>query len=144
MTTARYQGTHYQLAETLNSPQPISQPHPPIMIGGSGEKKTLRLVAKYADACNLFVNTPEDAVHKLDVLRQHCENEGTDYDRIRKTMLYMGGTLLCRRTTTASSTRWRGFAAAGIDGVIVMPIGPDPVALTQALADRVVPQLAAM
>jgi F420-dependent oxidoreductase-like protein len=138
-----YEGTHYQLAETLNSPQPLSQPHPPIMIGGSGEKKTLRLVAKYADACNLFVNTPDDATHKLQVLRQHCENEGTDYDLIRKTMLYMGGTLFAA-DYDGFLKEMAGFAAAGIDGVMVMPIGPDPVALTQALADRVVPKLATM
>jgi len=138
-----YEGTHYQLAETLNSPQPLSRPHPPIMIGGSGEKKTLRLVAKYADACNLFVSTPDDATHKLQVLRQHCENEGTNYDRIRKTMLYMGGTLFAA-DYDGFLEEMAGFAAAGIDGVMIMPIGPDPVALTQALADRVVPQLAAM
>jgi F420-dependent oxidoreductase-like protein len=138
-----YEGTHYQLAETLNSPQPLSQPHPPIMIGGSGEKKTLRLVAKYADACNLFVNTPDDATHKLQVLRQHCENEGTDYDLIRKTMLYMGGTLFAA-DYDGFLKEMAGFAAVGIDGVMVMPIGPDPVALTQALADRVVPKLATM
>jgi F420-dependent oxidoreductase-like protein len=85
--TGPYDGKHYQLAETLNDPQPISRPHPPIMIGGSGPKKTLRLVAKYADACNLFGQTPDDITQLLGVLRQHCENEGTDYDRIRKTML---------------------------------------------------------
>lgn len=138
-----YRGTHYQLAETLNLPQPISQPHPPILIGGSGEKKTLRLVAKYADACNLFVETPDAATHKLEVLRQHCENEGTDYDRIRKTMLYTGGTLFAA-DYEGFVEEMAGFAAAGIEGVMVMPIGPDPVALTQALAERVVPQLAAI
>nr|WP_305786894.1 LLM class F420-dependent oxidoreductase [Actinoplanes lichenis] len=79
-----FEGKHYQLGRTLNSPQPISRPHPPILIGGGGEKKTLRFVAKYADACNLF-NSP-DVERKLDVLRQHCENEGRDYDTIEKTV----------------------------------------------------------
>jgi F420-dependent oxidoreductase-like protein len=79
-----YQGQHYQLARTLNSPQPLSRPHPPILIGGAGERKTLRLVAKYADACNIF-DTPELA-HKLDVLREHCEREGRNYDDIEKTV----------------------------------------------------------
>ena len=138
-----YEGTHYQLTETLNSPQPITQPHPPIMIGGSGEKKTLRLVAKYADACNLFVNTPDEATHKLGVLRQHCENEGTDYDRIRKTMLYMGGTLFSG-DYEGFVREMAGFAAAGIGGVMVMPIGPNPVELTEQLATQVVPKLATM
>ncbi|MDL1900502.1 LLM class F420-dependent oxidoreductase [Anaerolineae bacterium CFX9] len=83
-----YTGRHYQLAETLNSPQPISRPHPPVLIGGSGEKKTLRLVAQYADACNLFVgNGLEDARRKLAVLRAHCDALGRDYASIEKTAL---------------------------------------------------------
>jgi F420-dependent oxidoreductase-like protein len=81
-----YIGRHYQLDRPLNVPQALSKPHPPIMIGGGGEKKTLRLVAKYADACNLFA-TP-DLAHKLDVLREHCEREGRDYDSITKTAYY--------------------------------------------------------
>jgi F420-dependent oxidoreductase-like protein len=79
-------GKHYQLERPLNVPQPLTRPHPPIMIGGGGERKTLRLVAKYADACNLFP-TPELA-HKLDVLREHCQREGRDYDTIEKTVYY--------------------------------------------------------
>ncbi|MDQ2722218.1 MAG: LLM class flavin-dependent oxidoreductase, partial [Actinomycetota bacterium] len=75
---------HYQLGRTLNSPQPLTRPHPPILIGGAGEKKTLRLVARYADACNIF-DTPELS-HKLDVLREHCEREGRDYADIEKTV----------------------------------------------------------
>jgi F420-dependent oxidoreductase-like protein len=82
---APYEGKHYQLGRLLNSPLPLSKPHPPILIGGSGEKKTLRFVAKYADSCNLF-GVPE-VEHKLDVLRQHCANEGRDYDTIEKTVL---------------------------------------------------------
>ena len=79
-----FEGKHYQAERLLNVPQALSKPHPPIMIGGGGEKKTLRFVAKYGDACNLF-NTP-DLEHKLDVLKQHCENEGRDYDEITKTV----------------------------------------------------------
>jgi F420-dependent oxidoreductase-like protein len=79
-----FEGKHYHLARTLNSPQPLARPHPPILIGGGGERKTLRLVARYADACNLF-DTP-DLAHKLDVLRQHCAAEGRDYDTIEKTV----------------------------------------------------------
>src|SRR5512146_199279 len=82
---APFNGTHYQLARTLNSPQVLSRPHPPILIGGAGEKKTLRLVAKYADACNIAAYNLEETAHKLDVLRQHCANEGRDYDEIEKT-----------------------------------------------------------
>ena len=79
-----FEGKHYHLARTLNSPQALSRPHPPILIGGQGERKTLLLVARYADACNLF-DTPELA-HKLDVLRAHCAAEGRDYDAIEKTV----------------------------------------------------------
>ena len=81
-----YHGRHYQLERPLNSPQSLTRPHPPIMIGGSGERKTLRLVARYADACNLF--PAPDVAHKLDVLREHCTREGRDYDSIRKTAYY--------------------------------------------------------
>ena len=80
-----FQGEHYQLGRLLNSPLPLSKPHPPILIGGGGEKKTLRLVARYADSCNLF-DIPEIG-HKLDVLRGHCETEGRDYDAIEKTVI---------------------------------------------------------
>jgi F420-dependent oxidoreductase-like protein len=79
-----FEGKHYHLARTLNSPQALSRPHPPILIGGQGERKTLLLVARYADACNLF-DTPELA-HKLDVLRGHCAAEGRDYAAIEKTV----------------------------------------------------------
>jgi F420-dependent oxidoreductase-like protein len=81
-----FQGQHYQLGRLLNSPLPLSRPHPPILIGGGGEKKTLRLVAQYADACNLFP-TPE-VQHKLDVLKQHCDDVGRNYDDIEKTVLF--------------------------------------------------------
>jgi len=80
-----YDGKHYHLARTLNSPQVLSRPHPPILIGGGGEKKTLRLVARYADACNIAVYDPAQAAHKLDVLREHCATEGRNYDEIEKT-----------------------------------------------------------
>ncbi len=88
-----YEGRHYSLAETINTPQTISRPHPPIMIGGMGEKKTLRLVARYADACNFFVGPgsgPDAVKAKLDVLAEHCANEGTDVASIRKTILWTG------------------------------------------------------
>jgi F420-dependent oxidoreductase-like protein len=81
-----YEGKHYRLERLLNVPLPLSRPHPPILIGGGGEKKTLLLVAKYADACNLFP-TPE-LQHKLDVLKGHCEAVGRDYDEIQKTVMY--------------------------------------------------------
>jgi len=82
-----FAGQHYQLARPLNRPQPLTKPHPPIMIGGGGERKTLRFVARYAQACNLFPGP--DLARKLDVLREHCEAEGRDYDDIRKTCYFI-------------------------------------------------------
>ena len=81
-----YLGKHYRLDRPLNSPLPLSKPRPPILIGGGGEKKTLLLVAKYADGCNLFPGP--DVQHKLDVLKRHCETVGRDYDEIEKTVLF--------------------------------------------------------
>jgi len=81
-----YHGKHHQLEETLCSPQPLSRPRPPILIGGGGEKKTLRLVAQYADACNIF-GRPQTVRTKLAVLQQHCDALGRDYGSIEKTTL---------------------------------------------------------
>jgi F420-dependent oxidoreductase-like protein len=83
-----YQGRHYELAEPIVSPQPLSRPHPPILIGGTGERKTLRMVAQYGDACNLFAAIGDDQLtHKLDVLKEHCDTLGRNYGDIEKTYL---------------------------------------------------------
>jgi F420-dependent oxidoreductase-like protein len=88
---APYAGKHFQLAETLNQPLPLSRPRPRIMVGGGGEQKTLRLVARYADACNLFAMPSAEGLanlaHKLEVLREHCDREGRPYEAIEKTVL---------------------------------------------------------
>jgi F420-dependent oxidoreductase-like protein len=81
-----YRGKHHQLAQTLCVPQPLSRPHPPILVAGGGEKKTLRLVAQYADACNIF-GSPETVSAKLDILKRHCETLGRDYGTIEITTL---------------------------------------------------------
>jgi F420-dependent oxidoreductase-like protein len=80
-----FDGKYYKLEKPISSPQPVSKPHPPILIGGGGEQKTLRLVAQYGDACNLF-NSPE-LEHKLEVLQKHCREVGRNYDDIEKTVL---------------------------------------------------------
>jgi alkanesulfonate monooxygenase len=82
-----YEGKHYQLKETLNRPAAVAAPHPPILIGGGGEKKTLRMVAQYGDACNLFIMNSDTAgiQHKLDVLKQHCDALGRDFNEIEIT-----------------------------------------------------------
>jgi F420-dependent oxidoreductase-like protein len=133
-----FNGRHYQLAETLCVPPPISRPHPPILVGGGGEKKTLLLVARYADACNVFGSSPQDVGHKLDVLRSHCADEGRDYDRIDKTVLAV-------RPVLADVD---GFLAAGAEyaalGVTELEVMPDrhPVEFTEQLAEKVLPRVA--
>jgi len=114
-----YTGRHYQLAETLNSPQPLSKPHPPILIGGTGEKKTLRLVAQYADACNLFARMGTDGIRaKLDVLKRHCDTVLRDYDEIEKTTL--GTVHLAPGQLSASDVieQCRALAGLGIQQAI--------------------------
>jgi F420-dependent oxidoreductase-like protein len=82
-----FEGRHYQASDMLNSPQALSKPHPPILIGGGGERRTLKLVAQYADACNVFGTDPDQLKHKYEVLRRHCDAVGRDYDSIEKTLL---------------------------------------------------------
>ncbi|AYY15037.1 LLM class F420-dependent oxidoreductase [Actinobacteria bacterium YIM 96077] len=115
-----FTGTHYQLAETICTPQPVSQPHPPILIGGGGEKKTLRLVAQYGDACNLFASSPEEVGHKLDVLRRHCDDVGRDYAEIKKTLLYTGETL-GNGDVDGFIAAVEPYARLGMQQVIVIP-----------------------
>jgi F420-dependent oxidoreductase-like protein len=116
---APYQGKHYYLAETLNSPQPITKPHPPILIGGSGEKKTLKLVAKYADACNLFAGAGLDEIRKkLDILKRHCEEIGRPYDEIERTALGTANLSPGNMTATDVIKTCRDLADVGIQHVI--------------------------
>ncbi len=83
-----FESSHFRLAEPLSSPMPLSRPRPPILIGGMGEKKTLRLVARYGDACNLFAGAGNRVLReKLDVLRRHCDDAGRPYEAIEKTTL---------------------------------------------------------
>ncbi|MFC4505047.1 MULTISPECIES: LLM class F420-dependent oxidoreductase [Streptomyces] len=115
-----FEGRHYRLAETLCVPAPVASPRPEILIGGTGERKTLRLVARYADACNLFATTPEEVRHKLDVLRGHCETEGRDYDTVLKTITYSGEAATAG-DLDAFLLDLGGYAKLGIDTVILAP-----------------------
>ncbi len=140
---APYRGRHYQLAETINSPQPLHRPL--IMIGGSGEKKTLRLVARYADATNLFVgpdSEPDQIRAKLDVLAEHCSREGTDYDRIRKTVLWTAPVATDADAALTFAEQLAGLARVGIEEVHVMPLTGEPVAFIKEFGERVAPRLA--
>ncbi|MEU8387798.1 LLM class F420-dependent oxidoreductase [Micromonospora sp. NPDC048842] len=134
-----FNGKHYQLAETINSPQPLSRPRPPIMIGGGGEKKTLLLVARYADACNLFGRSgSDDIARKLDVLRGHCAAEGRDYDTIEKTVVAAQAPL---DDTDAFLAEVSEYAALGVSEVQVTP-DRDPIEFARRLGDEVLPRLA--
>ena len=99
-----YQGTHYQLAETLCRPRPIQTPRPPILIGGTGEQKTLRLVAQYADACNLFDLGFDELKRKLAILDEHCRTVGRDPAHIERTSISAG---IRSTMSTDSCARWR-------------------------------------
>lgn len=136
-----YEGRHYQLAETLCVPPPVSRPRPSILIGGSGERKTLRLVARYADACNLFTSTPAEAAHKLDVLRRHAEDVGRDPSEIRATILYQRGTLIGGDVDQFVS-EMADLAKVGIDGVYVVPPGDRPAAWIDEVAAPAAARLA--
>ncbi len=107
-----YTGKHYRLERTLNSPQSLSRPHPPILIGGGGERKTLRMVAQYAQACNLFASP--DLEHKLDVLREHCAAVGRDYQEITKTVMMPMDPGENGEHVDEILERLRGLAAIGI------------------------------
>jgi F420-dependent oxidoreductase-like protein len=133
-----FEGTHYRLAETLCSPRPVSRPRPRILIGGGGERKTLRLVAQYADACN-FIGDASTVKHKVGVLRGHCEAVGRDPAEIEVTVLAnapedAGADAIVRDA--------EALAAAGADTVVVRSTGPDPSRWLEESWGPVVPRLA--
>ncbi len=132
-----FTGTHYQLAETVSTP-PNVQSRLPILVGGAGERKTLRLVAQYADACNIFGQGADVMEHKLAVLRGHCDDVGTDYDAIEKSVILDADPLA---DTDAFLADMAAYAAHGIEMVTLMPKGDDPVAWTSEVCERVLPQL---
>lgn len=141
-----YEGRHYQLARTLNSPQAVQKPHPPILIGGTGEKKTLRFVAQYGDACNLFARMGNDALqHKLNVLRDHCQALGRPYEQIEKTTLDVlhitrdgnNGTM----TPAAAIEYFTGLAAMGIDHAIFSMPNVTNLEAFDILATEIVPEV---
>lgn len=133
-----FNGEHYQLAETICSPRPIQQPRPRIIIGGTGERKTLRLVARYADACNLFASDIDEVAHKLEVLERHCETEGRDPASIEKTIMPFADPAADPDGFLASM---EAYAALGIDMACVMPMSQDPVAFVATVGDAVIPRL---
>ena len=133
-----YEGRHYRLAETLCEPRPLSRPRPPILIGGGGERRTLRLVARYADAGNVFGSSPEDVAHKLEVLRAHCQAEGRDDDAITKTVLAVRPALADVDGFLEAAER---YAALGVTELQVMP-DRHPVEFATEIAEKIAPRVA--
>jgi alkanesulfonate monooxygenase len=137
-----YEGKHYHLGRTLNVPQPLQRPHPPILIGGGGERKTLRLVAKYAQACNLFA-TPE-LEHKLDVLRQHCADIGRDYDEIEKTVMMPMDVGPNGENVDEILGHIEGFAKLGIQHVHGRVADVEKITPIQTIGERIIPAVASL
>jgi F420-dependent oxidoreductase-like protein len=135
-----YHGKHFHLERTLNSPQALTRPHPPILIGGGGEKRTLRLVAKYAQASNIGSGT--DVVHKLAVLREHCEREGRDYDEIEKTAGIAFDLGEHGERIAATLTRLRQLADLGIQTVIGSVTGAESIAPLKLMGREIIPAAA--
>jgi F420-dependent oxidoreductase-like protein len=135
-----FEGKHHRLAETLNSPQAIARPHPPIMIGGGGERKTLRLAARYADACNVFGDA-STARHKFAVLREHCEREGRDYDTIERTVYFTMDVGEDGSRAGEVVDQLGGLSEAGVQGAIGALRGVEDPRTIEMVGDRVIPQV---
>ena len=136
-----YNGEYYQLAETICVPRPIQRPRPSILIGGSGEKKTLRMVAQYGDACNVFATTVEEVRHKFDVLDRHCADLDRDPASIERTI---GSSFMNLDNPSDFLETMEEFAAIGVDLVEVTPRADDPAAWVADFATQVVPRLSEM
>jgi F420-dependent oxidoreductase-like protein len=135
-----FEGRHYQLAETINVPPPLTRPHPPVVIGGSGERKTLRLVARYGDATNLIVRDTDELAHKLEVLRRHCDTEQRDYASIEKTVLSLPGSPL--DDVDGFLRLAQEWADLGVQHIHLRAPGPDPLGHVSRFGEQVAPRLA--
>jgi F420-dependent oxidoreductase-like protein len=135
-----FEGKHYQLERPLNLPQSLSRPHPPIIIAGDGEKKTLRLVARYADACGL--RPGPQVPEKLDVLRRHCEAEGRDYEEIEKTCAFAFdvGERGEKIGDLIGQLRW--LSGMGVETVIGMVPNVDTITPLEIIGREVIPAVA--
>ncbi len=138
-----YAGKHNQMERLLNSPQPLTQPHPPILIGGIGEKKTLRLVAKYANACNIFGRLGLDFLrHEFDVLRAHCEREGRPYEEIEKTVLDTVNLAPGGMTAEQMIDKCRALSEIGVQHLIVNMPNVYEIRPLEIIGKEVIPAVA--
>jgi hypothetical protein len=140
-TDARFDGEHYHLERTLCRPQPLQRPHPPILIAGGGEKKTLRLVAQYGDACNLF-GSPEMVVAKLAILREHCDRIGRNYDAIEKTAIGTVEVGAGKLSPSELIAQCKALAAAGVQHVIFNMPNVHEIAPLEVFGREIIPAVA--
>ena len=133
-----FQGRRYGATRLLNSPQSISRPRVPIMIGGGGEKKTLRLVAQYGDACNVFGDAAKIS-HKYAVLREHCERLGRPYEEIERSTLQSLD--LERESPDQVVERFGTLKEAGAQHILFSVRGVNDVARLERIGAEVLPQL---
>jgi F420-dependent oxidoreductase-like protein len=138
-----FDGKRHHLTETVNQPQALQRPRPKILIGGSGEKVTLKLVARYADACNLFGDA-STARHKLGVLREHCEREGRDYDEIWKTAYYRLDPGREGARVAQMVDELGALADAGVQGVIGGCRGVQYLEPLEIVGGEVIPKVASL
>ena len=138
-----YNGRHNQLSEPINNPQPLSKPHPKILIGGMGEKKTLRLVAQYADACNLFTYSGLEVInHKLKVLKKHCETIGRPYDEIERTALGTVNLSSGNMSTDDAIGMCKGLANESIEHVILNMPNVHEITPLEKFGEEIIPAVA--
>jgi alkanesulfonate monooxygenase SsuD/methylene tetrahydromethanopterin reductase-like flavin-dependent oxidoreductase (luciferase family) len=125
----------------MNSPQSISKPRVPIMIGGGGERKTLRLVAQYADATNVF-GGPEQIHHKYEVLREHCEAVGRSFDEIERSNLQT--IYLARDSPQQIVDRFGELSDAGAQTIIASVVSIDDPTQLETIGREILPHLKAL
>ena len=135
-----FEGAHYQLAETLCSPPPVSAPRPRLLIGGGGERKTLRLVAQYADACNV-IGDAAVVQHKVEVLHGHCADVGREPETVEVTALM---TIAEDAKSDVILAEAQAFSDAGVDAIVVRSTGPDPTRWLEETWGPVLPRLASI
>ena len=138
--TTAYSGRYYQLAEPLCVPPPLSKPHPPILVGGAGEKRTLRLVAQYADACNLYAFEGADAVRaKLVVLRRHCDEIGRPFDEIERTAIGMVDIGPGKMSPQEIIDHCHSMSDAGIQHLVLSLAGVHEITPIEKMGHEVIP-----
>ena len=139
-----FEGKHYRLLETMCSPRPAQQPRPPIMVAGSGERKTLRLAARYGDACNVGGNDPAEARRLFEILERHCEAEGTDYEAIERTIVFRYDPGPTGEGAAELVDTLGRFAEAGTHAALGSLTGVEDPRVLETMGKHVIPQVSSL